>query len=136
MWRYSGNPIIGRNGNKVSNSVFNSAVVPFAEGYAGVFRCDSRSISMDIYAGRSKDGIHWEIEDEPIEFEGVICIGHADRRPIIAVAPCHIISVLQKTDSRIITVFSFQYFSVGAFKFYRLVFNFPMDAVFAPSSEI
>ena len=69
-WRYSENPIIGRNGNKVSNSVFNSAVVPFENGFAGVFRCDSRSISMDIFAGRSRDGIHWEIEDEPIHFEG------------------------------------------------------------------
>ena len=70
LWRYSGNPIIGRNGNKVSNSVFNSAVVPFEGGFAGVFRCDSRSVSMDIFAGRSKDGIHWEIEDDPIVFEG------------------------------------------------------------------
>lgn len=70
VWRYTENPIIGRDGNKVSNSVFNSAVVPFEDGFAGVFRCDSRSISMDIFAGRSKDGIHWEIEDEPIHFEG------------------------------------------------------------------
>ncbi len=70
VWRYSENPIIGRDGNKVSNSVFNSAVVPFEDGFAGVFRCDSRSISMDIFAGRSRDGIHWEIDDEPIHFEG------------------------------------------------------------------
>ncbi len=70
VWRYSENPIIGRNGNKVSNSVFNSAVVPFKDGFAGVFRCDSRSISMDIFVGRSKDGIHWDIEDEPVHFEG------------------------------------------------------------------
>ena len=62
VWRYSGNPIIGRDGNKISNSVFNSAVVRFEDGFAGVFRCDSRSIS--------KDGINWEIEDEPIKFEG------------------------------------------------------------------
>ena len=53
VWRFSGNPIIGRNGNKRSNSVFNSAVVPFKDGFAGVFRCDSRSISMDLSAGRS-----------------------------------------------------------------------------------
>ena len=70
VWRYSGNPIIGRNGNKISNSVFNSAVVRFEDGFAGVFRCDSRSISMDIFVGKSKDGINWEIEDEPIKFEG------------------------------------------------------------------
>ena len=70
VWRYSANPIIGREGNRVSNSVFNSAVVPFEGGFAGVFRCDSRSISMDIFAGRSRDGIHWEIEDEPVQFCG------------------------------------------------------------------
>ena len=70
IWRYSGNPIIGRHGNQRSNSVFNSAVVPFNGGFAGVFRCDSRSISMDLFAGRSKDGIHWDIDDEPILFTG------------------------------------------------------------------
>lgn len=70
VWRYSANPIIGRNGNARSNSVFNSAVVPFEGGFAGVFRCDSRSISMDIFVGRSPDGLHWQIEDEPIAFSG------------------------------------------------------------------
>ena len=70
VWRFSGNPIIGRNGNKRSNSVFNSAVVPFKDGFAGVFRCDSRSISMDLFAGRSKDGLHWQIDDDPIVFDG------------------------------------------------------------------
>ncbi len=70
IWRYSGNPIIGRHGNQRSNSVFNSAVVPFRGGFAGVFRCDSRSISMDLFAGRSQDGLHWEIDDEPIHFIG------------------------------------------------------------------
>ena len=29
-----------------------------------------RSISMDLFAGRSKDGIHWEIDDEPILLTG------------------------------------------------------------------
>lgn len=66
LWRFSGNPVIDRNGNKYSNSVFNSAVVPFNGGFAGVFRCDSMAVSMDLFAGFSEDGIHWEIEDEPI----------------------------------------------------------------------
>ena len=70
IWRYSGNPIIGRHGNQRSNSVFNSAVVPFRGGFAGVFPCDRRPISMDLFAGRSKDGIHWEIDDEPILLTG------------------------------------------------------------------
>lgn len=70
VWRYDQNPIIGRYEQKRSNSIFNSAVVPFEDGYVGVFRCDSRSISMDLFAGRSKDGIHWDIDDEPILFTG------------------------------------------------------------------
>ena len=32
MWRYSANPIIGRDALSTSNSVFNSAVVPFKKG--------------------------------------------------------------------------------------------------------
>ena len=34
VWRYSENPIIGRHATKRSNSVFNSAVVPFGDGFA------------------------------------------------------------------------------------------------------
>ena len=71
LWRYTNNPIIGRDGNKRSNSVFNSAVVPYNDGFAGVFRCDSRSISMDIFAGFSEDGINWKIDDEPINLVGI-----------------------------------------------------------------
>ena len=70
VWRYSQNPIIQRHAIPNSNSVFNSAVVPFEGGFAGVFRCDSRSVSMDIFAGFSDDGINWKINHEPIQFEG------------------------------------------------------------------
>ena len=68
VWRYSGNPIIGRDGNRRSNSVFNSAVVPYKGGFAGLFRCDSRSVSMDLFAGFSDDGVNWKIDDDPISF--------------------------------------------------------------------
>ena len=70
VWRYSENPIIGRHETKTSNSIFNSAVVPFEDGFAGVFRCDSMAVSMDIYVGFSKDAINWDISDTPIVFEG------------------------------------------------------------------
>lgn len=66
LWRYSQNPVIGRYHIPSSNSIFNSAVIPFKDGYAGVFRCDNRSVQMNIHAGFSKDGIHWDIEHEPI----------------------------------------------------------------------
>ena len=42
VWRYSGNPIIPRNLTPTSNSIFNSAVVPFNGAFAGVFRGNFR----------------------------------------------------------------------------------------------
>ena len=57
MWRYSKNPVIGRYHIPSSNSIFNSAVVPFGDGFAGVFRCDNKSVQMNIFAGFSKDVI-------------------------------------------------------------------------------
>lgn len=66
LWRYSENPIIGRYDIPTSNSIFNSAVVPFNDGFAGVFRCDNKAVQMNIFAGFSKDGINWEINHEPI----------------------------------------------------------------------
>lgn len=68
LWRYSSNPIINRNAIPQSNSIFNSAVVPFKDGYAGVFRCDNKAVQMNIFAGFSKDGIHWDLAHDPIEF--------------------------------------------------------------------
>lgn len=70
IWRYNQNPIIERDATINSNSIFNSAVVPWGDEYIGVFRCDSRSRSMDIFVGRSKNGIDWEFELDPIVFEG------------------------------------------------------------------
>ena len=69
VWRYSRNPIIPRDLLPTSNSIFNSAVVPFEGGYAGVFRCDNTIRLMQLHAGRSKDGITWEIEPERIHFQ-------------------------------------------------------------------
>jgi beta-1,4-mannooligosaccharide/beta-1,4-mannosyl-N-acetylglucosamine phosphorylase len=68
VWRYSANPIIPRNLLPSSNSIFNSAVVPFEGGFAGVFRCDSRTREMNVHAGRSQDGINWQLEPEPIKW--------------------------------------------------------------------
>ena len=68
VWRSSRNPIIARDLLPRSNSIFNSAVVPFGAGFAGVFRVDDRSRSMNIHAGRSDDGVSWRIEPEPIAF--------------------------------------------------------------------
>jgi len=68
VWRSQRNPIIPRDLIPCSNSIFNSAVVPFEGGFAGVFRCDDRRRRMRLHAGRSPDGIHWKIDHEPIRF--------------------------------------------------------------------
>ncbi|ABX42090.1 glycoside hydrolase family 130 protein [Lachnoclostridium phytofermentans] len=72
VWRYSKNPIIHRNEIKRSNSIFNSAVVPFKDGYAGVFRCDDKRREMLLHAGFSVDGVKWNINPEPIEFQSEV----------------------------------------------------------------
>lgn len=69
MWRFSQNPIIDRYAIPTSNSIFNSAVVPFGDGFAGVFRCDNRAVQMNIFAGFSSDGVNWNIEHKPIIFK-------------------------------------------------------------------
>lgn len=69
MWRYDKNPVIGRYDIPTSNSIFNSAVVPFKNGFAGVFRCDNRRVQMNIFAGFSPDGLHWQINHDPIDFQ-------------------------------------------------------------------
>lgn len=68
LWRYSQNPVIGRDAAADTNSIFNSAVVPFRDGFAGVFRCDDTCRRMNIRVGFSKDGISWRIADSPIDF--------------------------------------------------------------------
>lgn len=68
MWRWQNNPIIQRDALPCSNSIFNSAVIPFNGGFAGVFRCDDKRRHMQLHSGKSDDGIHWRIQDEPIKF--------------------------------------------------------------------
>ncbi len=68
VWRSAKNPIITRSAIKNSNSVFNSAVVPYKGEFRGVFRSDDTCRLQKLYSGRSKDGVNWEIDREPIKF--------------------------------------------------------------------
>jgi beta-1,4-mannooligosaccharide/beta-1,4-mannosyl-N-acetylglucosamine phosphorylase len=68
LWRSSRNPIITRDHVPRANSIFNSAVVRLGERFAGVFRVDDRSRTMNVHAGRSTNGVDWQIDDEPISF--------------------------------------------------------------------
>lgn len=69
IWRYDANPVIQRDAIPCSNSIFNSAAVPFGDGFAGVFRVDTRARDMELHAGFSKDGVNWNINEKRIEFE-------------------------------------------------------------------
>ena len=51
LWRYTENPVIGRNPVEGVARIFNSAVIP----YEGKF-------------GRSEDGLHWTFDKEKINF--------------------------------------------------------------------
>jgi beta-1,4-mannooligosaccharide/beta-1,4-mannosyl-N-acetylglucosamine phosphorylase len=70
VWRFSQNPVIPRSPIPMANSTFNSAVVPFKDGFAGVFRIDDTRRVMQIHSGKSQDGFHWEIQPRRIEFVG------------------------------------------------------------------
>ncbi len=70
VWRYSNNPVIPRDLNPTSNSIFNSAVVSFKGEFAGVFRCDDTRRFMQLHVGFSRDGIHWTINPDRIQFQG------------------------------------------------------------------
>ena len=69
VWRFDGNPIITRDNLHFANSIFNSAVVPFGDGFAGVFRVDDRTRDQNIVTGFSADAIHWTLDDTVI-FKG------------------------------------------------------------------
>ena len=71
IWRSSLNPIIRRDLIPVSNSIFNSAVIPYNGHFAGVFRCDDKRRHMQIHSGKSEDGLNWQIEPEPINFSPI-----------------------------------------------------------------
>lgn len=68
MWRHSDNPIIGRNPLPDVSRIFNSAVMPFGDGFVGVFRGEQRDGIPHVYFGRSKDALHWEFHPEKIDF--------------------------------------------------------------------
>ena len=68
VWRYTENPIIGRNPVKGVARIFNSAVAPYQGGFIAVLRGEQVNGIPHIYMGRSQDGIHWEIDSNKIPF--------------------------------------------------------------------
>lgn len=68
VWRYSGNPVIGWNPIPNAARVYNSAIVPFGNGYAGVFRADQKNGRATLFAGSSNDGLYIDLHPDPIDW--------------------------------------------------------------------
>lgn len=68
IWRYKENPIIGRNPLKGVARIFNSAVIPYGDEFIGVFRGEQTNGIPYIYMGHSKDAIHWNFDENKINF--------------------------------------------------------------------
>ncbi|MGL4331146.1 MAG: glycoside hydrolase family 130 protein, partial [Clostridium sp.] len=69
MWRHDGNPIINWNPTKTTARIFNSAIVPYEDGFIGILRADHKNGKPQLHLARSKDALNWEIEDEVIHWK-------------------------------------------------------------------
>ena len=67
--RYENNPIITAEAVPRANSIHNSAVLPFEDGYVGIFRVDEIDLNFTMHVGKSRDGIDWRIDAEPLNME-------------------------------------------------------------------
>ena len=68
LWRYTDNPIIGRNPLPGVARIFNSAVMPYEGRFVGVFRGEQTNGVPYIYLGWSEDAVHWTFEQNKIPF--------------------------------------------------------------------
>ena len=68
VWRHNNNPIIDWNPTKKSARIFNSEVLPYEDGFIGVFRADHKNGRPQLHLGRSTDALNWDIEDEEIHW--------------------------------------------------------------------
>ncbi|MBO4572602.1 MAG: glycoside hydrolase family 130 protein [Clostridia bacterium] len=68
VWRYSLNPVIGRNPVENVARIFNSAVVPYKGKFVGVFRGETVTGVPYLYYGESLDGIRFTFNKERIRF--------------------------------------------------------------------
>ena len=68
VWRYSANPVIGRNPVENVSRIFNSAVVPFNGKFVGVFRGETSTGVPYLYYGESADGVNFTFNKERIIF--------------------------------------------------------------------
>ena len=94
VWRYSENPIIGRNPVKEVARIFNSAVMPYGDEFIGVFRGEQTNGIPYIYLGRSgghRNGLG-RIEPLGIDFNALfleIALIHGNKKRCAAGEPEH-----------------------------------------------
>lgn len=70
VWRFSGNPVIGRRPLPDVTGIYNSAVVPWQGGFIGVFRTEYVTRMPFLHLGRSPDGLRWTIDPQPLRLGG------------------------------------------------------------------
>lgn len=70
VWRFSGNPVIPRNPIPCAQGIYNSAAVPFNDGFAGIMRVEYKDSMPRLHAAHSADGIHWTVENEKLRLSG------------------------------------------------------------------
>ncbi len=68
VWRYSDNPITKRNPVPGVARIFNSSAAVWGDGFIAVFRGEQVNGIPAIFKGTSRDGIHWDIDPEPVPF--------------------------------------------------------------------
>lgn len=68
VWRHRGNPVLDRKPISGVQGIYNSAVVPYGDGYVGVFRTEDYTRFPHLHVGWSENGLDWQIEPEPISF--------------------------------------------------------------------
>ena len=69
VWRYSGNPVVGRSPLPRVTGIYNSAVVPWKGGFIGVFRTEGMDRIPHLHVGRSPDGLKFKFEPKPIKLD-------------------------------------------------------------------
>ena len=69
VWRYDKNPVIGRKPIRGSSRVFNSAIIPYKNEFIGVFRAEHFDGYPKLHLGHSKDGFHWDVQEDVITFQ-------------------------------------------------------------------
>lgn len=69
VWRHSSNPITDWNPIPCGARIFNSAVLPYKDGFIGVMRVDYRNGLPHLHLAHSRDGYDWQVEHKKIVWQ-------------------------------------------------------------------